>query len=183
MTLFNASESWFGNLDDAALLQRATAMLGPKAGPLLAAYRARSPDYTPSYLMSAIITGSFMWYNSIVQAERKAAQPAPVYMYRLDWQTPVGGGLFKAPHTLEIPFVFDTVERARALVGEGAAPQRLADTMSDAWIAFARSGDPATPQLPAWPRYETNRRATMIFDTEARVVDDPDQAIRKIYAG
>src|SRR5262249_577123 len=140
MTLFQAGEPWFRDLDDKGLAQRAKDVVGAKADALIAAYKARSPSYSPAYLLSAINTGDFMWSNSIKLAERKSAQPAPVFMYRLDWETPVGAGVFKAPHTLEIPLVFDNVERARVLLGDGDAPQQLANQMSDAWIAFARTG-------------------------------------------
>ena len=51
--------------------------------------------------------------------------------------------------------------------------------MSEAWLAFARTGDPATPALPDWPAYEPDRRATMVFNLESRVVDDPYPAMRK----
>ncbi|MND03870.1 Para-nitrobenzyl esterase [compost metagenome] len=51
--------------------------------------------------------------------------------------------------------------------------------MSEAWIAFARTGDPNHPGIPQWPSYDAERRATMVFDTQSRVVDDPDSAIRK----
>jgi len=183
MTLFNAGEAWFRDLDEKGLAQRAKDTVGPKADALIAAYKARSPSYSPPYLLSAIITGSFMWSDSIKLAERKSVQAAPVFMYRLDWETPVGAGVFKAPHTLEIPLVFDNVERARVLLGDGDAPQQLANLMSDAWIAFARNGNPAAKGLPAWPAYEKKHRATMIFDTATHVALDPDAKIRKIYNG
>ena len=183
MTLFNAGEPWFRDLDEKGLAQRAKEIAGDKSDALLKAYRERSPSYSPAYLLSALNTGGFMWSNSIKLAERKSAQSAPVFMYRLDWETPVGDGVFKAPHTLEIPLVFDNVERARVLLGDGDAPQQLANQMSDAWIAFARTGSPAAKGLPAWPAYEKKHRATMIFDTTSRVVLDPDAKIRKIYNG
>ena len=60
--------------------------------------------------------------------------------------------------------------------------------MSDAWIAFARSGNPAHRGLPAWPAYD-GRRATMVLDRpgagrggECRVVDDPNAAVRRLWA-
>ncbi len=95
------------------------------------------------------------------------------------WETPIGNGVFKSPHTLEIPFVFANVDKAAVLVGAGEAPAALERQMSDAWIAFARTGNPNTTGLPEWPRYDAERRATMVFDTTSRVVDDPDAAIRQ----
>ncbi|MDX9996882.1 MAG: hypothetical protein RBS50_02870 [Phenylobacterium sp.] len=51
--------------------------------------------------------------------------------------------------------------------------------MSAAWLAFARTGNSTTSALPAWPAYESGRRATMIFDLESRVADDPDAELRR----
>ena len=49
----------------------------------------------------------------------------------------------------------------------------LADKVSDAWIAFARSGDPNTPKLPHWPAYDAKDRATMVINNVSKVVNDP----------
>jgi para-nitrobenzyl esterase len=180
MTLFMASEPWFGRLTEAELVERVRAQAGPKADAVLAALRKVHPDYSPTYLFTAFATAMGMLAGSITLAERKATQmAAPVWMYRLDWETPVGAGVFKSPHTLEIPLVFDRVEANRAFVGPGPEPQVMADRMSAAWLAFARSGDPSTPALPAWPPYEAGRRSTMIFDLKSRVENDPNPALRQ----
>ncbi len=175
MTLFTAGEPWFGRLTDAQLVERAKAIAGSKAEPLIAAFRKLHPDYSPTYLLVQVLTAQAMFGGSITLAERKAAQKAaPVYMYYLVWETPVANGLFKSPHTLDIPFMFDNVDKARVLVGPGPQPEALARQMSDAWLAFARTGN------PNWPPYTPERRATMLFDVESRVVDDPNAEVRKI---
>jgi para-nitrobenzyl esterase len=182
MTLFNASEPWFGVLTEEELSKRVAEVAGgeEKGRALLAALRAARPGYTPTYLLSGALTASRMFLGSVQLAERKAAQKAaPVYVYELAWETPVGGGVFKSPHTLEIPFVFANAEKAAVLVGAGPQVAALEREMSDAWLAFARTGNPNTPGLPQWPAYDAARRATMVFDAETRVVDDPDGAIRK----
>jgi len=102
-------------------------------------------------------------------------------MYRLDWKTPVEGGRLKTPHALDIAFVFDNVERSTSFTGpETQETKRMADLMADAWIAFARTGNPATSALPKWPGYDTQTRATMIFDLEPKLVNDPDKAEREL---
>jgi para-nitrobenzyl esterase len=53
--------------------------------------------------------------------------------------------------------------------------------MSRAWIAFARSGNPNTDGLPAWPAFDLQRRATMVFDNESRVIDDPRGRERRLF--
>ena len=54
--------------------------------------------------------------------------------------------------------------------------------MSDSLIAFARSGNPDTPALPAWPAYDLEKRATMIFDVPPRAENDPRGGERELFA-
>ena len=68
------------------------------------------------------------------------------------------------------------------LTGQGEAVQRLSAQMMDAWIAFARTGSPATAALPAWPAYTADRRATMVFNESVHVVDAPMEAERAVWA-
>jgi len=73
---------------------------------------------------------------------------------------------------LEVPFTMDNVESATALSASPTS-RALATSMSSAWIAFARSGAPAAKTLPAWPKYTSRDRATMLLDDHPRVVSDP----------
>lgn len=67
-----------------------------------------------------------------------------------------------------------------ALPGENP-PQSLATTMHGAWTNFVKTGSPHQPSLPEWPVYEPSRRATMKFDIQSRVVDDPDGDERQLW--
>ena len=177
-TLFMLGHPKFGEFDDADLAKHAQAAARDKAEPLVAALRAAYPDYNQTHLAAAVGTATGMWGTSIKLAERKAEQAAAsVWMYMLTWETPVSRGRLRTPHALEIPLVFDNVEKARNFVGRGEEPQRLADQMSSAWLAFARSGD------PGWPAYDASGRATKIFDLESRVERDPLPEIRKVLHG
>ena len=182
MTLFLATQPWWGQLTEAQLTAMAPMVGGPKAPRLIAELKKTRPGYSPSHLAAAAVSWSSLLGNSVVLADRKAQQGgAPVYAYRLDWETPIGGGMLKSPHGLEIPLVFDTVERSRAFTGPGEEPVKLARLMSDAWVAFARTGNPNTPALPDWPRYDVERRPTMIFNTTPAVVNDPESEVRKVH--
>lgn len=183
-TLFLFADPRFGDYTEEDLARRAKTSVGDKAEALIAAARATFPDYSPSHLASMVQTAGMFWRDSIALAERKAAQgAAPAYMYLLEWETPRGRGKLRSPHALEIPLMFDNVETARNFVGNGDDPQTLAEQMSEAWLAFARTGNPGTPALPDWPAYEPGRRATMVFNLESRVVEDPYAAMRKVVQG
>ena len=178
MTLFMASAPWFGKLTDEQLEQMAAAIYGPRAPGVLKALRKDFPNDSPTYLACHLTTYGRMFAGSVQIAERKAAQGgAKAYMYLLEWETPVGP--FRSPHTLEIPLVFDNVDKARVLVGEGPAPQVLAKQMSAAWVTFARAGHPNSPLLPYWPAYDAEKRSVMMFNLESHVVNDPFSATRK----
>jgi para-nitrobenzyl esterase len=146
-----------------------------------AAIRSAYPDYSPPYRIAALMTAQMFWLNSIVLAERKVAQrAAPVYMYRMDWGSPIQNGLLKAAHAMELSFVFGTYEAIRHFVGPGDGPARMASQMHPAWVAFAKTGDPNASSLPHWPAYDTQSRSTMIFDLQSRVEKDPLSELRRL---
>ena len=157
-------------------------LAGLDAASTLAEYRRLHPDYSPAEAYFRITTDRGFYRSSMLQADRKAAQGgAPVYFYILEWPTPVHAGKWLTPHALDIGFVFDNVARSEAMSGVGPDQQRLADMMSESWLAFARSGDPNHAKLPAWPSYDSRARATMIFDVEPRVVNDPRGVERALF--
>jgi para-nitrobenzyl esterase len=95
-----------------------------------------------------------------------------VWLYELDWRTPVDGGKWGSPHSLCLPFVFDNVAISASMVGTGPEAQTIADQMSNAWLAFARTGDPNHKGVPKWAPYDRTARTTMVFDTPAKAVRD-----------
>lgn len=148
---------------------------------LIATYRQTRPGATPNELLIAI-TSDQTRVSSIRLAERKSAGgTAPVYMYLFTWESPVSRGRLKSAHTFEIPFVFNNVDPSIRLVGNAPERLTLAANMSKAWVAFTRSGNPNHEGTPHWPTYTTEKRATMIFDTECRVENDPQSKERKAW--
>jgi len=116
-------------------------------------------------------------------AARKAAQgAAPVWLYQWDWESPVDDGILRAPHTMEIPFVFNNVDKGPILLGTESSTFRLGYLASLAWTQFARSGDPNVAGLPRWAPYDEETRATMRFDVQCHVDSDPLQAARELMS-
>jgi para-nitrobenzyl esterase len=168
-------------MDAEALRTRAQRLFDADADRVVAAYRANHPGASPWELFILISADWPTRAYSIHIADHKAAQQrAPVYMYRLDWRTPVADGRLRSPHAIDIALVLDNVDAAAAFNGGGPDAQLLGRRMSGAWLAFARAGDPNTAELPDWPTYAPPRRATMLFDSDPTVADDPDGADRAI---
>jgi para-nitrobenzyl esterase len=181
-TLFMSADPMFGHATQEQARARFSAMLGPKGPAAFEVYKALRPDDAPTYWITSMSTGMGTWMNSIRLAERKVAQhAAPVYMFRLDWEPPFLGGVLRTPHGTEVPLVFDTVDAKRLELGTGPAPTQIAASMSQAWINFARSGDPSQRTL-AWPAYDMNSRKTMLFNTTSHVVSDPDRPAREFWS-
>lgn len=93
-------------------------------------------------------------------------------------QTPILNGRSTAFHCSEIAFVFDNTDRCENMTGGGPAARDLASRVSEAWIHFARTGDPNHPGLPQWPKYQASTSPTMIFDTRCEVREKFDQALQ-----
>jgi para-nitrobenzyl esterase len=181
-TFLLASPTPDGPIDDSWLGERLRTFLGEHTEPVLAGYRSSRPHASPRDLEMAISTDYYMRIPSIVMAEaRAAAGTAPVFMYRFDWESPVFDGRLGAGHGVDYPFFFDNLESA-TVSSTGPAREKLAGEMSGSVVALARNGDPNHDQLASWSSYDPTRRATMLFDMESTLVDDPNGDERALWA-
>ena len=143
----------------------------------LARYRAAHPGASVGELFGAVQSDRCFRIPVIRLADAHAKSAAATYMYEFAWRSPQFAGRLGACHGAEIAFVFDTLgEETEALAGPNP-PQRLADAMHAAWVAFAVNGN------PGWPRYDLVRRATMRFDETPELVDDPRSTERVLWEG
>jgi len=150
---------------------------------IVATYRRLYPNYSPTDVFFAASTAARSWKGFVLQSETRAAQPgAHTYVYYLNWNTPVDGGKWRAPHTLDIPLVFDNTTYTQTLSGDGPEARRLAELMSESLLAFARTGKPNTKQLPDWPTFSLPQRPAMIFDLPPRIENDARGYERKLFA-
>ena len=92
---------------------------------------------------------------------------ASTFMYEFAWRSPQFGGRLGAAHSVEIPFVFDTLGFGTEPLLGPEPPQSLATAMHTAWVAFAKLGD------CGWPKYDLAYGSTMHFDTISEVIDHP----------
>jgi para-nitrobenzyl esterase len=182
MTLFLGNAPAVINQTSAQFEAGVREALPARADAVIAALGAAHPGATPGDLTIAFQTAKTFWIDSVTLADRKLNQPAPVWMYRMDWESPAFGGKLKAGHAMELSLVFGTYDNIRFFVGPGDGPPRLSAQMHPAWVAFARTGDPQTPNLPTWPRYDRQKRLTMIFNLESEVISDPQGDLRRLMS-
>jgi carboxylesterase type B len=158
-------------------LAGAIAAYGLPVDATLATYRAAHPGAGVGELFGAVQGDRCFRIPVIRLADAHAKSVAATYMYEFTWRSPRFAGRLGACHGAEVAFVFDTLgEETESLAGPNP-PQRLADTMHAAWVAFATNGN------PGWPRYDLARRATMRFDAKSELVDDPRSTERVLWEG
>lgn len=150
---------------------------------VIAEYRRLYPGYSPSEVFFAATTAGRSWRGAIEEAEARARQRgAPTWAYQLDWYDRDGqAAKLRAFHTLDIPLVFDNIAQPGSRTGTGEGARRMAAAMSEALLAFARSGNPNHAGLPEWKPYSLPRRQTMVVDDRSRLVDDPRGGERRLY--
>jgi len=120
--------------------------------------------------------------DAVAQASLKAAQKAaPAYVYTFAWKTGVLDGRPRAFHRCEIPFVFDNTDRCAHQTGGTEEARAMAARISDAWIAFARTGNPNHRGIPNWPAFNPERVPTMFFDNRCEVRFDHDRDARQAF--
>jgi para-nitrobenzyl esterase len=139
------------------------------------ALRRGHPEAKPCDLF-ALWQSSGVRLAALRQAATKAAQgAAPVYAYLFAWNTPVLDGRIRSYHCAELPFVFDNTDRCDQATGGAQAARTLAAKVSEAWIRFARTGNPNHSGLPSWPALTATNGTTMVFDNICAVVNHPDR--------
>ena len=147
---------------------------------VVAWYRANHPGMSPDQVLIRATTAARSWRAAVIEAEMRAAQGSPAFVWQLDWASRMPNGRTGAFHTSDIPLMLDNV----AAEGSGAVgpdAQAMADRMSDALLAFARTGNPNHADLPRWTPYSLARRETMIMDLPPRMENDPRGDERRFF--
>jgi para-nitrobenzyl esterase len=186
-TLFATMDPQFRTLDAAELRARLERTLDGRAAAVLETYTAaratRGEGVTPSELWWAIQTDHVFRVPAMRLAELQARHQPRTYAYLFTWPSPLLEGSLGACHAVDLPFVFGTLGAPGMdrFAGGGPDAAALSSAVQDAWLAFARSGDPSTRALGAWPAYEPTRRATMLLGRECGVADAPREPERRVW--
>lgn len=162
-------------LDD--VVERMTPNYGEHAREVVEAYAKSFPECRPIEIW-ALLTG--VRTNIVRSANTKYQQGAPVYVAWFGWQPPLFDGRLRSFHCLDICFWLHNTDIMLTHTGGGARPRALSDKMSDALVAFMRTGDPNCKSLPAWPKYTPEKGEVMVLDDTCVAMNDPDRPARQV---
>ena len=186
-TLFTLFDKRLAGLDRAGLVSWARTEFADRAEDAVAAYehdRAAAGLSTAPYdVCAAIATDRMFRMPAIRTADCQGEHTHQIWMYRFDHESPAHEGRLGSCHSLDIPFVWGTYGLAdmQRFCGTGGNVERLSQRLMASYLAFARSGDPATADTGEWPHYESERRATMLLGDEFQVADAPLDAVRGFW--
>lgn len=175
-TLFTIMDPSFSTFDDDTLTTRFNAFFGgERAAEALDTYRKDRDAASAGDVYNAALTDRVFRVPAVRLAD--AHEPnGSTYVYLFTWESPAFDGKLRSCHALEIPFVWDNLDQTgvKFLTGPVTDDMRaLATTMNEAWAAFARTGNPTTPTLAGWPKWDPETRPTMVIDTNSNVELDP----------
>jgi para-nitrobenzyl esterase len=185
MRLFTLLDNELTSGGEDVVVTRAAAAFGERATEVVSSYRDGRPDASVTDVFVAMATDLVFRIPAIRLLERQSAVSPDCWSYLFTMRSTSFGGGLGSCHVLDIPFVFDNLERPGVSLFTGDPPgaQQLATQMHRAWIAFARSGNPNHDGLPPWPRYEAGQRATMELGETCQLIDDPMGAERALWDG
>lgn len=166
---------------------------GKTAQDVIDLYESNRPGAEPGVITHAAGSDIFFRLPAIRLAEAQLAhQPRNTFVYRFHWPAPapvLPDEDLGSPHATELGFMFGSGnEPWLDIYGPDPLPRELTEQMMDAWLAFAKTGNPNHSRMPNWPAYDASARATMIFDTNeemlmSEVVNDPDGIERALWDG
>lgn len=137
-----------------------------------------SESLPPALVLAQAVTDRTFRIPSVRLAEARVSCSAPTWAYEFDWHSPARDGALGAGHCLDLPFVFDDLSAPGVTEVTGDdPPQQLADAMHTAWVSFVTDLD------PGWAAYSPGRRATMVFEAEPHLADDPLEKVRAVWDG
>ncbi len=152
--------------------EKLAAAFGDKKDAIVAEYKRLYPSKKVQDVL--FLDSRFRPGSKTMLAMKLERTKAPVYNYMFTYEYQVNGGV-TAFHCSEIAFAFHALGEPHIRIATGGAPAALAlqDKVSQAWVNFARTGNPSQPGL-TWKPFTQAGRETMVFDTvsELRSVDD-----------
>jgi para-nitrobenzyl esterase len=184
--LFSFMDPQAGRLDEATLRARLELRAPGRGAAILEAYRAQlGTQANFSDLFNAIERDRFFGIPAVRLGEAQEAAGGGAFLYLFSWEAALLGGGLGACHGIDVPFVMGSIGTPGGdrFAGSGPEAAALQERVMDAWLGFARLGDPGHAGLPEWPRYDSRRRLAMDLGRSCRTIRLPDDAILRAWDG
>lgn len=181
--IMNARNPEIQKMNEADLLKRVRQILPSQNAQLLVdTYRnslaGRGVSNQPADVFTAIETAQKFRIPAIRLAEAQQNQGQSTFSYLFTWSSPAFGGTMGAYHALELGFLFGNYGEGYG--GSGPATDAVSRNIQDAWLSFARNGDPSCESIGEWTSYG-DRRLTMMIRDECHMEEDPYDEERLIW--
>ena len=164
MTSLGGSALAAKSVDD--FKKRVTQLYGEHASELALAYGVKTDADAPAATLALARDTTFSWHmRQWARATVDAGSNAFLYFFSHTPPSPRAAEL-GAFHAGEIPYVFNVIpstDPREAGFTYTDTDRTLADTMSNYWINFVKSGNPNGPGLPEWPAYQRNTERYLEF--------------------
>jgi para-nitrobenzyl esterase len=184
--LFSLMDPQAQKLDEAGLRARVELRAPGRGQAIVEAYRARlGPGEKPCELFCAIERDRIFGVPAVRLAEAQGAWQGRAFLYLFTWEAALLGGVLGACHGIDVPFVMGSIGTPGGdrFAGSGPEAAALQDRVMDAWLGFARSGDPRHDGLPGWAPYDTDRRMAMELGRRCQPMRVPDDALLRAWDG
>jgi para-nitrobenzyl esterase len=180
---FNAMDPNFRKIEESDLILRLEGLIPPEhVSSVIAAYRKgqrkRGEKASAADVLSAIQTDLMFRMPALRLVEAQCKNSQPAYNYLFTWKSPAMKGAFGSCHALEVGFVFGNYDNT--FCGSGPDADALSRKIQDAWVAFARTGNPSCDSVGKWEPYG-NSRTTMILDKTCHPENAPYEDERSIW--
>jgi para-nitrobenzyl esterase len=172
------------DIDEAALRKIFEARLPGLGQRGIDFYRGLLGDDRPAWaIYSAFESDRTFRMPALRLSDAHAAAGGRTFAYLFEYRSRLFHGALGACHALDVPFVFGTLSGSfgRALTGGSEDALGLSQQMQDAWLAFARSGNPSCGSLGAWPPYLVGDHATLRLGPSSSLASGPLDAFRPFW--
>ena len=144
---------------------------------------ARGAATDPLSILDAVMTDYVFRIpaDRLLDAHSGQDGEGSTYAYLFNQQSPAMDGALRACHGIDLPYVFGTTDEMREFVGDDPQTDQLAGFVMDAWLNFARSGNPSTKALPGWPQYRADQHYTMVLGPDVKTIREDREEERSIW--
>jgi para-nitrobenzyl esterase len=157
---------------------------GPFADRLLGAYPAAA-DRIPKTARDLARDSAFGWHTWSWARLQSTRGRGKAFLYYFDQHPERAPGSPEAdhgaPHGVDVPYVFETLETVSRPVSEG--DRRVSEAMASYWTSFAKRGDPNGDGLPAWPAFSDGQPVVMHFSGAPHTGPVPSERSLRVLDG